>query len=94
MDNNIITCRITDGLRVSTCSLIRTSSIKYHIAITRDPLAIFEGFESRSSQFDRIKPKKAVKVFQELCSDVFTCHGDFSLEELRQNGEEIEFSTE
>lgn len=92
--NNLLTCRVTNGLYVSTCSLIRTSSIKYFIDVTLDPLAIFEGFESLSSQFDKMKPKNALEVFQELCLDAFTCHGEFTIEEVRQNGEKIEFSTE
>lgn len=95
MDSNILlTCRVSNGLYVSSCSLIRTSSIEYDIEVTDDPLAVFEGFEYESSQFDDMKPQKAIVMFKEMCLDAYTCHGSFSVEEVRQNGEEIDFSTE
>lgn len=95
MDSNILlTCNVSNGLYISSCRLIRTSSVKHEIEVMDDPLAVFEGFEYESSPFNDMKPQKAIVMFKEMCLDAYTCHGSFSIEEVRQNGEENEFRTE
>ena len=95
MESNVLlTCRISNGIYTSECSLIRASAIKYAIEVINDPLAVFEDFELQSRQFDHIKSQKVVDMFKEICLDAYTCHGSFSIEEVRRNGEEIEFSIE
>ena len=95
MESNLmLTCRISNGIYTSECCLIRVSAIKYAIEVINDPLAVFEEFELRSRQFDHMKPQKVMDMFKEICLDAYTCNGSFSMEEVRQNGEEIEFSIE
>lgn len=87
-------CFIENDHYISECSLIQCSLEKYEILVTSDPLAVFVDFESESIKFNKLKPKRAIENFVKMCLDSYTCHGDFSMEEVAQNGERIQFIPE
>ena len=95
MENKILrTCIIANDLYASECSIRQISSTNYDIDVTEDPLSVFEGFELQSRRFDNMKVQQVICMFKEMCLDAYTCHGSFSIEEVRLNGEKIEFSSE
>jgi S-adenosylmethionine:tRNA-ribosyltransferase-isomerase (queuine synthetase) len=94
-DNNIIRiCRITKSSMASHYSsevvLYRNSSNEYWLDVISDSEGLFEDMEI---QFESDTTKvEAVKIFEEECINLFTCFNEFSIDEILEQGERIEFN--
>ena len=91
---SLIHCSIENDLYISKCNLIKISDTAYKINVIDDPMATFEGFEYLLNRFDKLSDEDAIELFKELCLDAYTCHGSFSIKEVKEHGEEILFSAE
>ena len=70
--------------------LYRNSSNEYWLDVISDSEGLFEDMEI---QFESdTKKVEAVKIFEEECMNVFTCFNEFSIDEILEQGERIEFS--
>ena len=95
IESNIIrTCRITKSVMSITYTseivLYLNDSKNYAVSIISDTDGLFEDmkidFESN------IGKDEAISIFEDECMNSFTCFNEFSLDEVLEHGEKIEFN--
>lgn len=85
------TCRVTKwGEEYSNCEL-RFETNKYILIILKDSENLFVDFNLEIDSNEL--PEIAINRFENECINRFTCQGEFSMEQIKENsGEEISFN--
>lgn len=96
-DSSIIRiCRITKSSMASLYSseiiLYLNNSNEYWLDVISDSEGMFEALEIEFKS--NITKVEAVRIFEEECMNIFTCFNEFSLDEILEQGERIEFNND
>lgn len=91
MKNNIIrTCEVLKYDIIYAKCQLRLEKNQYQVIVIEDGGDLFVDFEMNIS--NDLSPNLVIKYFEDECLNRFTCYGDFSLSEVKENsGEEISF---
>jgi hypothetical protein len=94
IESNIIrTCRITKSVMSTTYSsqlvLYLNDSKEYAVSIISDTDGLFEDMEIDFES--NIGKDEAIRIFENECMNIFTGFNEFSLDEVLEHGERIEF---
>ena len=84
------TCEVTkEGFIYASCQLQYLNN-KYVVIVTENSDDLFVDFDLEINKNE--SPDIAIKYFEVLCLNRFTCDRQFTLEEVKENsGEEISF---
>ena len=90
--NTIIyrTCEVTKGEYIYASSQLEYSNDKYTVIVTEDSDDLFVDLDIEINSNEL--PDVAIRHFELECLNRFTCDGQFTLKEVKENsGEEISF---
>jgi hypothetical protein len=91
-DYIIRTCRIEKSLMstkgISEIVLYFNEFKDYKVAVISDDNGLFEDFDFDS----KIEKDIVIEFFEEECMNRFTCFNEFTLDEIQEQGERIEFN--
>lgn len=94
MSKLLITCEIDDCgqfIWTSCCKLYVTDKINFSIEIISDPQSIFCWDNTIINEFSGLNESEAIEKFKRICINLYTCEGSFSIDEMKDEGNEIRF---
>ena len=84
------TCEVTKGEYIYASSQLEYSNDKYTVIVTEDSDDLFVDLDIEINSNEL--PDVAIRHFELECLNRFTCDGQFTLKEVKENsGEEISF---
>lgn len=90
----LVGCEIDDcGQHVWTSAreLRITNKGNYKIKVVSDPSGLFELEDITPKDFSGLNKLEAIQKFKTACIEIYTCGGEFSIDQLRREGNNIRF---
>ena len=88
------------GCEIDNCGQFVWTSVRelhitkkgnYKVKVLSDPNSLFEWKDIRGKDFEGLSQSEAIIKFKNACLAIYTCEGEFSVEGLKKDGNDIRF---